>query len=82
MLTTEWYPRTNDNWEDKAEDQKTWDNWKTSYKRVHAKVYVKAQAAEGSDNFGAANAAERVLKNIEVATENGGNEVGMKTLEG
>ena len=41
---------------------------------------VKAQVAEGSDKFGAANAADRILKNIEVATDNGRDEVGMKDL--
>ena len=58
MLTTEQYPRTNDDWEDKSEEQKTCAGWKTSYKRVHAKVYIKAQATEGSYKFGSANAAK------------------------
>ena len=82
MLTTERYPRTNNNREDQSEEQKTWAKWKTSYKRAHAKARVKSQAAEGSDKFGAANAAEQVLKNRKVATGNGGNKVGMKYLKG
>ena len=45
-------------------------------------MLVKAQAVEGSDKFGAANAAKRVFKNSEVATYNGRNEVVMKALEG
>ena len=82
MLTTDRYPRTNDNWEDRSEDQKNWANWKTSNKRAHDKELIKAQATEGSDKFGATNAADRFLKNSEVATDNGGNEAGMKALEG
>ena len=82
MLTTDQYPRTNYDWEDWSEEQKTWADWKTSYNRAHAKARVKVQAAEGSDKFGTANAAGRILKNTEVATENGGNKVGMKDLEG
>ena len=81
ILTTKRYPRTNDDWDYRSEDQQTLDNWKTSYKRAHAKVRVKAQAVEGFDKFGAVNAADQVLKNSEVATENGGDEVGMKALE-
>ena len=42
----------------------------------------KVQAAEGSDKFGAADTADRVLKNIKVTTDDGGDEVGMKDLEG
>ena len=32
MLTTEQYPRANDNWEDRAEANITWADWKTAYK--------------------------------------------------
>ena len=60
----------------------TWVDWNNSYKRAHSKVRVKAQAAEGSDKFGAANAAERDLKTSKVETNNGGYKVGMKSLEG
>ena len=49
---------------------------------MHAKARVKSQATEGSDKFGTANAAEKVLKTSEVETNNGGDEVGMKALEG
>ena len=82
ILTTEQYLWTNNNWEDQSEDQKTCADWKTSYKRAHAKAFVKAQAAEVSVKFGAANAAERILKNIKVATDKDGNRVGIKSLEG
>ena len=57
-------------------------DWKTTYKREHVKARVKAQTTEGSDKFGAANAAEKVLKTSKVETNNGGDEVGMKDLEG
>ena len=82
MLTTESYPRTNNNWEDRYEEEKTWADWKTAYNRAHAKACVKAQAIEGSDKSGAANKAERVLTTSTVGTKNGGDEVGMKALEG
>ena len=62
--------------------KKTWADWKTSYKRAHTKARVKAQAVEGSDKFGAVNAAMRVIKNSAVATDNVGNEVVTKALEG
>ena len=32
MLTMERYPRANDNWEDRAEANITWADWKTAYK--------------------------------------------------
>ena len=82
MLTTERYNWANKDWEDQSEDQKIWANWKTSYKKAHAKTRVKTQASEGSDKFGAANASKRVLKNSEVTTNNGRDKVGMKALEG
>ena len=82
IFTTEQYPSTNDDWEDRSKEQKTWVDWKTSYKRSHAKARVKSQAAEGSDKFGAANAAEKVLTTSKVEKNNGGNKVGMKALGG
>ena len=41
MLTTERFPRTNDDWEDRDDAIKTWSKWKTEYKRVHTKSGVK-----------------------------------------
>ena len=49
---------------------------------MHTKARIKAQATEGSDKFGMANNAERVLTTSDVETNNGGNEVGMKAIEG
>ena len=42
MLTIERFPRTNDDWEESAERDKTWYQWETAYKRAHAKARVKA----------------------------------------
>ena len=81
MITTERYPRTNSNWEDRAEANKIWAERKRAYKRAHAKERVKSQATEGSDKFGAENAAARVHTTIKMETNNGVNKGGMKALE-
>ena len=57
MLTSERFPRANNDWEDRAELDKTWAVWKLAYKQDHAKARVKAQAHEGSTKLGAANSA-------------------------
>ena len=57
MLSSERFLRANDNWEERAERDKTWSQWKTAYKWAHAKARVKAQANNGSVKFGAANSA-------------------------
>ena len=59
MLTSERFPRANDDWEEHTERDKKWSQWKTTYKRDHAKARVKAQANDGSVKFGAANSAAR-----------------------
>ena len=59
MLTSERFPRANDDWEERAERDKTWSKWKTTYKWAHAKAGVKAQSNDGSVKFGAANSAKR-----------------------
>ena len=59
MLTSERFPRANNDWEDRAERNKTWGKWKTAYKQAHVKARVKAQANDGSIIFGAANYAAR-----------------------
>ena len=59
MLTSECFPRANNDWGERAERDKTWSQWKTAYKRAHAKARVKAQANNGSVKFGAANYAAR-----------------------
>ena len=63
MLTSELFPRSNDDWEESAERDNTWPQWKSAHKRAHAKARVKAQANNGSAKFGAANSAAR-LDNI------------------
>ena len=57
MLTRERFPRANDDWEDRAERDKTWASWKPAYNQAHAKARVKAQAHKGSSKFRAANSA-------------------------
>ena len=59
MLTSERFPRANDDWEDRAESDKTWAKWKTAYKQAHAKARVKSQANDSSIKFGAANSVAR-----------------------
>ena len=44
MLTSERFPRSNYDWEERAERDKTWASWKIAYKQAHAKARVKAQA--------------------------------------
>ena len=67
MLPTERFPCTNDDWEDRAESYKTWENWKEAYKKAHAKARIKAQANEGTVKFGAANSAAQLetTQNVE-----------------
>ena len=54
---------------------------------MHAEARVKAQAAEGAEKFGAANAAKRDFKvgfekNSDVTAVDGGDPVGLKALKG
>ena len=60
MLTTEIFPQTNNDWEDRVEADKTWTECKAAYKKAHAKVRIKVQANKGSIKFTVANAAVRV----------------------
>ena len=80
MLTTERFPRTNDDWEDCAESEKTW--WKEAYKKAHAKSRIKAQANEGTVKFGAANSAAQLETIQNVEKNQGIDNGGMKSLEG
>ena len=59
MLARERFPQANDNWEERAERDKTWSQWKTAYKRARAKAIVKAQANNRSVKSGAANSDAR-----------------------
>ena len=36
MLTIERFPRANNDWEERAERDKTWMQWKVAYKKAHA----------------------------------------------
>ena len=82
MLTTERYMRTNDNWEDHAESDKTWENWKEAYNKAHAKARIKAQANEGTVKFGAENSAAHLETTQNVEKNQGVEDGGMKALEG
>ena len=42
MLTSEWFTRANNNWEERVERYKTWAQWKATYKKDHAQARVKA----------------------------------------
>ena len=60
MLTTERFPWTNDDQEDRAETDKTWSAWKAGYKKAHTKARIKTQANEGFIKFCGANLVARV----------------------
>ena len=59
MLTSQRFPRANNDWEERAERENTWAQWKTANKKAHAQARVKAQANDGSAKFGASNSAAR-----------------------
>ena len=83
MLTSERFSHANDDWEELMESDKTWSQWKTAYKRSHAKARVKAQANDGSVQFGAANSVshqETATPPLENQLEEDGGD--LKTLEG
>ena len=82
MLTSEWFPRANDDWENRAELDKTWAAWKIAYKQAHAKARVKAQAHEGSTKLGAANSAARPEYQLPLNTQHEGARENVNTLEG
>ena len=83
MITSECFPCANDDWEERAERDKTWPQWKSAYKRAPAKARVKAQANDGSAKFGAENSAA-CLDNITTPLNNQLEEdgVGLKALGG
>ena len=83
MLTSEQFPRANDDWEECAERDKTWEQRKTAYKKAQAQARVKAQTNDGSAKFGAAKSAARQDKPtppLENQLED--EDVGIKALEG
>ena len=82
MLTTKIFPRTNKDWEDCPELDKTWTNWKEAYKKAHAKACIKAQANEGTVKFGAANSDTHQETTQNVENKQGVEYGGMKALEG
>ena len=83
MLTSKRFPRANNDWEERAERNKTWSQWKTEYKRAHAKARVKAQANNGSVKFGAANSSARQeTANTPLDNQLEEDSKDLKTLEG
>ena len=82
MLTTDIFPRTNDDWEDRSESDKTWDDWKAASKKAHAKARIKAQANKCSIKFGVENSAARLETTQCVETNKDVYEGGIKALEG
>ena len=82
MLTSERFPLANDDWEDRAELDKTRAACKLAYKQAHAKARVKAQAHEGSTKFGAANSAAHPEYQLPLDTQHEGASENINTLEG
>ena len=82
MLATGRFPRTNNDWEDRAESDKTWENWKEAYKKAHAKARIKAKANEGTVKFGAANSAAHLETMQNVEKNQSVDDGDMKALEG
>ena len=80
MLTTEIFTRANEDWEYCAERDKTWHQWKQAYKKAHAKARIKAQANEGTVNFGAANSASHQETTLNVENKQEVDDGGMKAL--
>ena len=81
MLTSERFPRANDNWEDQAERDKTWVACKLAYKQAQA-MRVKAQAHQVNTKFGAANSAARQEAHLPLDNQLKGDSSDVKTLEG
>jgi hypothetical protein len=61
MITSEQFPRANDDWEEIDVDDKTWSVRKKLYRAAAKKASIKAKASGGRDQFGAAHAAMMVL---------------------
>ena len=55
MLTTEKFPRKNEDWEELDYGDHTWTNWKKLYRTAAKKTAIKAKPTEGKDLLGAAN---------------------------
>ena len=82
MLTIDQFPRANDDWEERAERDKTWMQWKLAYKKTHAQERIKAKANEVTAKFGAANSAARQETRPTVDNQLEVEDGGIKALEG
>ena len=82
MITIEQFPLANDDWEERAERDKTWLQLNMSYKKAHAQSRIKTQANEGTLNFGAANSAAHQETTINIENQQEVDGSCMKALEG
>ena len=62
MLTSERFTRASNDWEERAEKDKTWAQWNTANKKAHAQAREKSQANNGSAKLEAANTSARQYK--------------------
>ena len=46
MVSTERYPKTNNDWEDLSKTERTWPKWKTMYRDANNKAKVKKKACD------------------------------------
>ena len=53
MLTTERFPRANEDWEERAERDKTCLVWNLAYRKAHAQARIKGTAKFGEENYAA-----------------------------
>ena len=82
VLTTERFPRANNDWEELAERDKNWMQYKLVYKKAHAQARINAQANEGTAKFGAANSAARQGKRPSIDNQLEVEDGDIKDLEG
>ena len=60
MLRTDRFPRANEIWEDLSSHERTWERWKTIYRKSDMANKVKKAAKGGQDHFGAHGAFDKV----------------------
>ena len=73
----------NDDWEERAERENTWEQRKKAYKKAHTQARVNVQASNGTVEFGVANCAARQDKpNPPLDDQLEEEDAGIKALEG
>ena len=60
MLRTDCFPRGSNIWEELPGANRTWERWKTIYRKADVAKKVKNTAQGGQDHFGAHGAFDRV----------------------